>query len=1208
MARRVREFPRWRAMLAVSVLLGGVRGLPACETPPPPPVGNCYAIAVEVASDHACMMVGPPTTWCAPRGDAGASGGNLQGCYLASSEMRCWGTGGLGRAGLASAATPARVDFGARDGGAGPAILAMAVGTNRTCALLEGGRLRCWSGQESAASARDEDLPPVIQMSMGDEHLCVLLADRTVRCRGSNADGQLGTSSVRGSSNSFVPVAEIDEIQQIGTGQRATCALTTSGEVFCWGRLGATAHSTPNRVAGLSRDENLRVRIERITVGGRHACGVDSSGDVWCWGANEARQLGRGTQASASPSAVRVELNRSGEARRRANHVTAGDAHTCAVLEDGPGWVRCWGNNRDGQLGQAGGESSEGSPVAVPVTVRLDPTEAFPRFSTSASISEVSLVDAAGKYTCAIERLFLADGGKVRCWGRLAGFAPTPIADTIVQCCAPTPAEPSGMCPNTQSDPRNCGRAGNVCPATQVCRSGTCGCAAGQTMVGTSCFDLQSDARNCGRAGNVCALANVATQTCRNGACAVEACAPGFADCDGMAANGCEVNTASDANHCGRCGTRCAGPNSMGACAMGACGALTCNAGFEDCNNDPTDGCETDTRTTSTCRSRPTALPAGSRTGAGRHVVNIVTPDVSDRDLAMFFSTGGTARLARAAETFYRSYRDEYDFLFVVSTAYIPNADAAAQFTPVQRDAIPGTGLFAANQPVYRTGAPRRLRGVVGVNLFNATSTPPSLHEILHYWGVSLPAGLIGDGAHWNVAGVGGQLGGFPASLATCGSGGTVAACQGSSVCCASGTTNCGGRCVDTSSDPNHCGGCGIVCSTGPGTTMNTCMEGVCVPTCATGYGSCDRNAANGCEVPITTVERCGGRCLRVADGQGCVDYGRGSYGPGLECGAVGQVVCPSASGMPPCQTGLTMTRGPGSTICCAAGATNCGGACATTSTDRNNCGACGTICATGPGTTTNTCMGGVCRPACASGFADCDGDPANGCEARLDSVTHCGRCGNRCAAMDQACTGAGTSFSCTTAAGAAGRVCASGATRAGTCGGAQTCSASVSLRLPSLPASDACRTATGQARLRWGTVTSPSDSIPYAPLELYLMGLIGRADAGGPWYVLDDAEQPPAGELWTGARVRTVTLDDIVRETGAERPPAPMSERAFKTAVVVFSATPVSAAWLDNIERWSSILGNDRRDDPCFMSFERATGGRATMSTVLGPTRRPLP
>lgn len=58
----------------------------------------------------------------------------------------------------------------------------------------------------------------------------------------------------------------------------------------------------------------------------------------------------------------------------------------------------------------------------------------------------------------------------------------------------------------------------------------------------------------------------------------------------------------------------------------------------------------------------------------------------------------------------------------------------------------------------------------------------------------------------------------------------------------------------------------------------------------------------------------------------------------------------------------------------CPTGQTPCTGACVDLQTNAQNCGACGRACAAG-----QACNDGVCG--CASGFEDCDGDPANGCE-----------------------------------------------------------------------------------------------------------------------------------------------------------------------------------------------------------------------------------
>ena len=84
------------------------------------------------------------------------------------------------------------------------------------------------------------------------------------------------------------------------------------------------------------------------------------------------------------------------------------------------------------------------------------------------------------------------------------------------------------------------------------------------------------------------------------------------------------------------------------------------------------------------------------------------------------------------------------------------------------------------------------------------------------------------------------------------------------------------------------------------------------------------------------------------------------------------------------------------------AGYADCDGAAPTvarpTSTnDPENCGACGHVCPTGPGQV-GTCTQGTCGVTCAPGHADCNGDPADGCE--VDTATdpgNCGACGTTC-------------------------------------------------------------------------------------------------------------------------------------------------------------------------------------------------------------------
>ena len=62
------------------------------------------------------------------------------------------------------------------------------------------------------------------------------------------------------------------------------------------------------------------------------------------------------------------------------------------------------------------------------------------------------------------------------------------------------------------------------------------------------------------------------------------------------------------------------------------------------------------------------------------------------------------------------------------------------------------------------------------------------------------------------------------------------------------------------------------------------------------------------------------------------------------------------------------------------------------------NCGRCGNGCPAAGGTA--GCSAGTCSLTCSAGRGDCDGSAANGCETNVGSSNaHCGRCGNPCGA-----------------------------------------------------------------------------------------------------------------------------------------------------------------------------------------------------------------
>ena len=65
---------------------------------------------------------------------------------------------------------------------------------------------------------------------------------------------------------------------------------------------------------------------------------------------------------------------------------------------------------------------------------------------------------------------------------------------------------------------------------------------------------------------------------------------------------------------------------------------------------------------------------------------------------------------------------------------------------------------------------------------------------------------------------------------------------------CPAGLTACGGACVDTDTDTDHCGACAAVCS--PARATAICDAGSClIESCDEGYTDCDEDDTTGCEL-----------------------------------------------------------------------------------------------------------------------------------------------------------------------------------------------------------------------------------------------------------------------------------------------------------------------------------------------------------------------
>jgi tRNA A-37 threonylcarbamoyl transferase component Bud32 len=104
--------------------------------------------------------------------------------------------------------------------------------------------------------------------------------------------------------------------------------------------------------------------------------------------------------------------------------------------------------------------------------------------------------------------------------------------------------------------------------------------------------ELAANSSHCGGCDNACSTAHGAA-VCQNGTCRIERCADERSrDCNGSALDGCEVDVWADPRNCGGCGNRCSeqGANKV-ACREGSC-ELTCRPQHGDCDRNPENGCE----------------------------------------------------------------------------------------------------------------------------------------------------------------------------------------------------------------------------------------------------------------------------------------------------------------------------------------------------------------------------------------------------------------------------------------------------------------------------------------------------------------------------------------------------------------------------------------------------------------------------------------
>lgn len=298
----------------------------------------------------------------------------------------------------------------------------VAAGYYHACAVLTDGKLRCWGRNEQGETGFDVsstviptpmEVPGLSNVQMVATTFattCVLLADKSIKCFGSNQSGELGNGVGSDMTTHSTPTAVVginDATFLAGSSAGHFCAIVTGGAIKCWGSNGSGELGSGSVAAGISATPvtvcapgsttlpcTAATGAKFVAGGDDHTCATFANDQVACWGGNAVGQIGLAADNLKHPFATNVT-------GLTATWLTAGNRITCAASG---GQAKCFGGNGSGRLGDGQDTGDKSTPTLV-----------CTKQDCSTVLSGVTQVTTFDESSCALA------GGAVRCWGTNTG-------------------------------------------------------------------------------------------------------------------------------------------------------------------------------------------------------------------------------------------------------------------------------------------------------------------------------------------------------------------------------------------------------------------------------------------------------------------------------------------------------------------------------------------------------------------------------------------------------------------------------------------------------------------------------------------------------------------------------------------------------------------------------------------------------------------